>query len=202
MRPYIFLSYSHATEDTSIVEKFASKLSTHGIKFFRDTQSIRYGDNIPNTVKEALERTTHFIPFISPASDQSQWVFFEIGIAYSLSKRIIPRLLHSKMNLPIFLGNARYMSSVEDEDKFVQELLLSLRVMTGKLIRKDEESSNWGQVQPTTGEWATFKPEDLLAPLTIAELEVGETLMFEESPRVAGGRSRYVTNIRRINNIE
>ena len=88
MRPYIFLSYSHAKEDRKVVENFASKLKAHGLEFFRDTQSIRYGDDIPNVVRTALEKTTHFIPFISPASDESQWVFFEIGIAYSLQKKL------------------------------------------------------------------------------------------------------------------
>jgi len=196
MRSYIFLSYSHSHEDRQVVDNFAAKLKANGVDFFRDTHSIRYGDDIFRMVRKATEKTTHFIPFISPASAESQWVFFEIGIAYSMNKRIIPRLLHSRMKLPIFLGNARYMVSAKDESKFINELLKDLKLLTGKLVRKDPEDE-WGVVQPTAGACATFKPEDMLGSLTIAELNIGDRLIFEESTIKGGFRSRFVTNIRR-----
>ena len=68
------------------------------------------------------------------------------------------------------------------------------KIMTGKLIDKDSDGQ-WGKVQPSMGAWATFRADDMLGKLTIAELKVGDELMFQESSRIPGMRSRYVTNV-------
>ena len=114
MKPYIFISYSHSPEDREAVNDFVKRLEKAGIEYFLDEKNIRYGENIPNAVQLALEKATHVVAFLSPGSEVSQWVFFEIGIAYSNHKTIVLRLLHSKMKIPSFIVNAKYMTGIED----------------------------------------------------------------------------------------
>ncbi len=195
MKPYIFISYSHAREDREHVRSFVSKLESRGIEYFRDTRDIRYGENIPDAVRRALERSTHVVPFLSPGS--KEWVFFEIGVASSYGKTIVPRLLHSSIQLPTFLGNPRYIASSDHEDDFIGDLLVTLRVLTGTIERK-EEGGTWAFARPETGASLFFRPSDVIPPLTIEDLEVGDTVEFEEVAE-SGMRSRLATKVRRTN---
>jgi transcriptional regulator with XRE-family HTH domain len=119
-RPFVFISYAHA--DALFVNGFAERLEKAGIPHFRDVKSIPWGGDIPESVHRALEEASHLVVLISPASAQSQWVPYEMGYAKGRSVVLIPYLLHPSMPLPSFISSRRYLSSSEDEAKFITSL--------------------------------------------------------------------------------
>ncbi len=196
MMPYIFISYSHSQEDKKVVSEFVKRLRQAGIDYFIDEESIGYGENIHASVEEALKKASHVVAFLSPGSETSQWVFFEMGIAYSYHKTIVLRLLHSKMKVPPFLINAKYMSTVTDEEKFIKQLNLESKVRIGKLIEKDIDNK-WGKIKEDENHGFPFffEPEQLVPPLKMEDLHIGDELRFKHAYTRA--RSRRACNIKR-----
>lgn len=112
MNAFVFISYSHS--DKPFVLKFASRLRKAEIGFFMDTENIAWGEEIPKIVKEALVRATHLVVMISPGSEQSAWVSYEVGYAHGREVILIPYLLHPAMKVPGFLANIRYVTRKEE----------------------------------------------------------------------------------------
>lgn len=196
MKPFLFISYSHSTEDRKAVKAFVKRLDEAGIAYFLDDLSIRYGDSIPDTVEQALKKASHVVAFLSPASEASQWVFFEMGIAYAHKKIVVLRLLHSRMHIPPFLARARYMANSREESKFIDQIKRSTHVMYGWIEKKDPDL-RWGFVKPEAGDSLFFRSSDLVPPLRLSDLGIGEEVEFEEGR--AGLRSRFARNVRAAN---
>lgn len=93
MSEKIFLSYAH--QDRNIAERIEGHLREHGIietsdvEFFDPQKDIQAGDNIRETLKNAMTASTTVVIITSPNSAQSQWVNYEAGMASALGKRIV-----------------------------------------------------------------------------------------------------------------
>lgn len=118
--PYVFISYSH--DDCDFAAGLSTRLRRAAIPHFRDTEAIAWGDYIPDRIHDALTRATHLVVLISPGSEQSQWVSYEMGFARGKDIVLVPYLLHPKMKLPGFLSNIRYLASEADEAEFITSL--------------------------------------------------------------------------------
>ena len=93
MKPTVFLSHASADEHALGVLKAKLVVKTNNvIDFFlaSDGQSIPLGRNWAHRIEEHLKLSTLMFVFLSPASIQSQWVFFEAGFAYSRDIRVVP----------------------------------------------------------------------------------------------------------------
>jgi hypothetical protein len=123
--PFVFISYSHVDKDFAI--EFGRRLKQAGITHFRDDEMIKWGDDIPAKVHEAIERATHLVVLISPGSEQSQWVAYEMGYARGRKIQLIPYILHPSMKLPHFIASKRYLENRQDEARFITSLRRSLK---------------------------------------------------------------------------
>lgn len=118
--PYVFISYSH--DDADFASGLSTRLRRASIPHFRDTEAIAWGEYIPDRIHDALAQATHLIVLISPGSEQSQWVSYEMGFARGKDIVLVPYLLHPKMKVPGFLSNIRYLASESDEAEFIASL--------------------------------------------------------------------------------
>ena len=118
---YVFISYSHS--DSEAASRLSSKLKAANIRHFRDKDGIAWGESIPKRVHDALQQATHLIVLISPGSEKSQWVAYEMGYGQGREAKIIPFLLHPSMNVPGFISDLRYVvAGTPEEDEFIKSL--------------------------------------------------------------------------------
>lgn len=127
-RPYAFISYSH--DDREFAARLSARLHLAGLSHFRDTDQIAWGEYIPDRIHSALNQATHLIVLISPGSEQSQWVSYEMGFARGRNIVLVPYLLHPRMKVPGFLENIRYLCTPEDEESFIKSLQAQSRQLT------------------------------------------------------------------------
>ena len=110
---YVFIAYSH--DDQEFALRFAQRLAWESIPHFIDVLSIPWGDEIPEHIHRALERATHMVVLISPGSEQSAWVSYEVGFAKARGIHLIPYLLHPSSEPPGFLKDNLYLKGRDQE---------------------------------------------------------------------------------------
>lgn len=135
---YIFISYSHS--DSEFVSKFSDRLYEAGIPHFRDTKSIKWGESIPKRIHQELEKATHLVICISPGSEQSQWVAYEMGYAKGKKVTLVPYLLHPKMKVPGFIEDIKYLSTIDEETQFIKSISSKLSYVLA-MDKEDDISS-------------------------------------------------------------
>jgi hypothetical protein len=140
-QPYVFISYSH--DDADFAEGFSTRLQQARIPHFRDTDAIEWGESIPERVHSALERATHLVVLISPGSEKSQWVAYEMGYARGRQVTLVPYLLHPRMTVPGFIANLRYLrTGSPDETQFIASLrrmLQKAKRLQGQMSERDKK---------------------------------------------------------------
>jgi hypothetical protein len=137
--PYLFISYSHA--DATFAEQFSLRLQQDRIPHFRDTSAIEWGESIPERIHSALEKATHLVVLISPGSEKSQWVAYEMGYARGRQVTLVPYLLHPSMTVPGFIANLRYLKDSHDETEFRASLRRMLQ-KSKRLQKSDGERAH------------------------------------------------------------
>lgn len=85
---------SHATADKFVAESIGRIVEAEGIQAFIDSHAIEGGDDIHQSVTRALEESTVVFVLITPRSLDSTWIWFEVGMAAAMKKRIVPLLHH------------------------------------------------------------------------------------------------------------
>ena len=86
----VFISYS--SDDAKLAKKIFNALTKMGISVYLDEKKINWGDNITEEVMSGLAESVAVIVVLSPGSDKSEWVPFEVGHAMAFRKRILPYL--------------------------------------------------------------------------------------------------------------
>jgi hypothetical protein len=86
---------SHSSKDEHILRQLKQKLNdklggTVEIFLSSDGQSIPLGRNWVHRVEKALDEAKLMIVFLSPASINSKWVYFEAGYSYSKNIKVVP----------------------------------------------------------------------------------------------------------------
>ena len=119
----IFLSYSH--EDVQAANEIESVLGGKGLSVFRDVNDINWGQSIRRRVHEGMQQAEAVILLISPASQKSQWVAYEVGFASAHEKPVLPFLTHPSLNLPPFLDGVVHLKSIEEVQNKVDDSFLS-----------------------------------------------------------------------------
>jgi len=92
-KPAIFLSHSSADSTAlRLLKDFLSEKTGGSVELFlsSDGQSIPLGRNWVHTIQAALEGCQLMFVFLTPASLNSAWLFFESGFAYSKKTRVVP----------------------------------------------------------------------------------------------------------------
>jgi hypothetical protein len=129
-----FISYSSA--DAAWAARLKAELERHGLKVWIDSDELRPGDPIVETLETALNECRSFLLIVSPSSIKSQWVREEYHRAVSLAKskarplRLIPVIL-GKAELPGFLGTRSWVEFLDDST-FVSNLQRLIWGIKGK----------------------------------------------------------------------
>lgn len=112
----VFVSYSRVDKDAA--KRVEAILRKKGVEYFLDERDVEWGAGIDASILNALERMTHLIVLVSPASVKSQWVAYEIGLAKGKGLRVLPLLLHPSVDLPPFISDLNYKTSYDDIESY------------------------------------------------------------------------------------
>lgn len=103
----IFISYS--TRDLSTVNLIRSSLQNLPVEIFVAEYSALPGNNLSQTIEQAIKNSDLFILLWSKNSQESSWVPQEIGIAKASGKIILPIILTPNLPLPGFIQDLKYL---------------------------------------------------------------------------------------------
>ena len=126
----VFISYSHVDKD--FTNKFASLLLDFDIQIWKDTKDLQIGQEILESVYNAIKNTSHFCCIISSSSVKSTWVKEELS--YAKLRRLdgsdiaIVPILIDEVEIPDYLKVYR-VAHLEDRDLSLdnQEVAMTLR---------------------------------------------------------------------------
>jgi len=145
-QPYLFISYSH--KDSQVVFKEITELSHTGYRIWYD-EGIDPGNEWPDEVAQALEKSAFFIVFISPNSINSQNVKNEINFALNkhkpfLAVHITDTVLPS--GLLLRMGDIQAIFRYKmDEITFTRKIC---RALPEKLIDNKQKKSSLPAFKP------------------------------------------------------
>jgi len=86
--PTIFLSCSRA--EGVWAKAFADALKEHGVSLWLNEWDLRPGDDLIDAIEQALRGSEALVFLLDPKSVNKPSLFFEIGAALALQKKIIP----------------------------------------------------------------------------------------------------------------
>jgi TIR domain len=113
----VFISYSHV--DTDYVLSLTRLLEAHKIPYFLDSKDIMWGSSINDDIRQAFDNAEYLIVVLSPASLKSTWVPYEIGLARGKNIKILPILIHPSLDLPSYIGDIKYLTSLNEVEHFL-----------------------------------------------------------------------------------
>ena len=86
-KPKIFVSYSHKEADWA--KEFAQALSQRGLRVWIDQLAVKAGESIGEAVEKGLRESDVFVTLIDPSTLSSPSLFFELGAAIGMGKRVV-----------------------------------------------------------------------------------------------------------------
>lgn len=125
----VFLS--HLNHDRAWTEAFARALEQQGLSVWLDTKDIALGEQWSSKLETALRESDMVVIVLSEGSTSNPWLFFELGAALSLGKRVVPIVAKGVPfgDLPIPIRERRFLvqqTPEETADEFI----------AGTMIRK------------------------------------------------------------------
>ena len=126
--PYlVFLS--HATADRWLGRMIFEKIESVGARTFRDDRDIAGGDDIPDSIREAISRCREMVVLLTPASVNRPWVLLEVGAAWQRGNdvRIIAVRQHIEVEpIPAMLKSKKVID-LNQFDEYLRELTQRVR---------------------------------------------------------------------------
>jgi len=86
-KPRVFVSYSHKEADWA--KEFAQALSQRGLQVWIDQLAVKAGESIGEAVEKGLRESDIFVTLIDPSTLSSPSLFFELGAAIGMNKRVV-----------------------------------------------------------------------------------------------------------------
>lgn len=111
----VFLSY--AAKQKNLAEDVASQLRVMGIEPGNLHDEFAVGDNIRDEIKMRIQESAAVIALVTPDSLDSEWLSYELGVAYGLERQVIPLVINVTADqLPEQLSS-RMMIRLENLDR-------------------------------------------------------------------------------------
>lgn len=111
----VFISYS--SHDSRIAARIGKGIEAVGATKRLDKHFLKGGDDVRETILKEIRESTEVIVLLSPKSQMSHWVSYEIGAAQSRNKRVTPILhnLRAEDMGPLLQGfKAIYLNDFDD----------------------------------------------------------------------------------------
>jgi hypothetical protein len=115
---------SHATVDKWLATVLCEKIEAAGARTFRDDRDINGGDDIPDSLRDAIAGANEMVVLLTPASVNRPWVLMEIGAAWQRGPemRIVGVRQHVEIEpIPDMLKSKKVID-LNDFDQYLQEL--------------------------------------------------------------------------------
>jgi len=105
----VFISYTH--DDDTWAKAFADALAKQGLSLWFDQWDIKPGEKISEAIDRALRDSESVVFLLHPESVDSPNLFFELGAAVAMRKKIIPIISadFERSKIPIPLLQMRYL---------------------------------------------------------------------------------------------
>lgn len=116
-KPQVFISYSHSEDDSAWTKRLAEELQKKDLLTWIDEWNIKPGESIADAINKGL-RESQFLVFVLSSEDVAPSVFFELGAAVAMGKKIIP-IISKDVDytaLPIPLRHRRFLIRKEPEE--------------------------------------------------------------------------------------
>ncbi|MBX9822475.1 toll/interleukin-1 receptor domain-containing protein [Afipia birgiae] len=129
---------SHKNEDTVQAGAVAAHLQSNGLNVYLDVidrQLDKSGPDLADYIRQQLEQCTQLLAVISPRTQASWWVPWEIGVATE-KERFLASFVSDNATVPEFLVKWPYMRTKQDLDIYIREskkaqLLVEERLQRG-----------------------------------------------------------------------
>jgi nucleoside 2-deoxyribosyltransferase len=108
-RRKVFISYSMAEADWA--KRFAEALSKHGVGAWLADFEVKAGEPIQEAIEKGLRESDFVVALISPGTLKSPALFFELGAAIGMGKRvvaIVPKDIEPS-DLPVSFRTRRFL---------------------------------------------------------------------------------------------
>ena len=120
----VFISY--ADEDRATMEKIRNSLRRESITVWTNKTDIQTGEAFEEAINRGIEQADNLVFLLSPESVNSTYCQQELDLALSLSKRIIPVLVHETdpTQVPSALRSLQYIDltdNVKEDDYLLDE---------------------------------------------------------------------------------
>jgi hypothetical protein len=121
---------SHATADKWIAKVLCEKLEAAGASTFRDDRDIDGGDDIPDRLREEIERSQQLVVLLTPQSVARPWVFMAVGGAWIRRIRIVAVRYHVEVDAIPATIRSKKSIHLNEMDEYLAELNRRIKGMT------------------------------------------------------------------------
>jgi hypothetical protein len=117
----------HATVDKWLATTICEGIETVGAITFRDDRDIGGGDDIPETIRDAIDASDEMVVLLTPASVNRPWVLFEVAAAWQRRAQIVViRQYVETDSIPAMLQSKKAID-LNDFNRYLDELRTRLR---------------------------------------------------------------------------
>lgn len=133
--PKVFISYSH--RDAEWVRGFATHLRNLHVDVWLDDWRLTPGDSVPHVLEEGLRGSDAIVVVLSHGDEARPAVFFELGVALGMGKRLIPVVARDvdTSRIPFDVRARRFLLR-DSPDETAQSVAAALR--TEKVSQNDD----------------------------------------------------------------
>lgn len=121
---------SHATADKWIAKVLCEKLEGAGAVTFRDDRDIDGGDDIPDRLREEIERSQELVVLLTPQSVSRPWVLIEVGGAWFRGIRIVAVRYHVEVEAIPATIRSKKSIHLNELDEYLAEVQRRVKGMT------------------------------------------------------------------------
>ena len=114
---------SHKKEDATIAAEIAAHFRARSVDFYLDVIDSHLalsGPDLADYIRNQLEKCTQLLAVISPITQASWWVPWEIGVATE-KERFLASYVSGSATVPEYLLKWPYLRSKPDLDIYIQE---------------------------------------------------------------------------------
>ncbi len=133
--PKVFISYSQTDADRAWIRAFAESLRRHGAKVWLEEFEVHAGESLREAIEEGLRTSDIVVWLVTPESVGRPNLFFEIGAAVGMGKRVVailPKDLDPTL-LPDPLRSRRFLLR-ESPDRSAEDLLSATSAESAKAV--------------------------------------------------------------------
>ena len=197
---YVMVSF--AAEDGTRVDSLLRLFKKYGISYFEYRHGIKPGENIIDRVVDAIDRSTHVFIYASAASIDSQWVWFEVGIAVALRRSLVFVLDHPNTKLPLPFSYLRYVTNRREFEDLLRSLALEgASSATRRQSMTPVEEAVKERLYYHEGGWAKairlWGAEDVMFSRGRVSIDYNHTPPFRTPPELQQAKKRAITEHKR-----